>query len=164
MARVNIYIARFLIYKANTLVVMYIIKCQGKPDQVKSVSFQPACVVSVSVGFLSKERPKNDGEQDFRFCPPRSLTRPIFRAVFDSRSSFSAPKPNGNADLVPRAFPLKNGWGEKGKALGTRLRKRLLRRLVLFNLIVKCIYNPKSALQESLGRGLPPMSITPKPV
>ena len=95
MARVNIYIARFLIYEANILAVMYIIKCQGKPDQVKSVSFQPAYVVSVSVGFRSKERPRNDEEQDFRFCPPGSLTRIIFRAVFDS--SFFALKPNENA-------------------------------------------------------------------
>ena len=95
MARVNIHIARFLIYEANVLAFMYIIKCQGKPDQV---SFQPAYVVSVSVGFRrSKERPRNDEEQDFRFCPPRFLTRPIFRKVFDSRSSFSAPEPNGNA-------------------------------------------------------------------
>lgn len=37
------------------------------------------------VWFRSKER------------PPRSFTRPIFRAVFDSRSSFFAPKPYGNA-------------------------------------------------------------------
>ena len=29
--------------------------------------------------------------------PPRSFTRPIFRAVFDSRSSFLAPKLHGNA-------------------------------------------------------------------
>ena len=87
MARVNIYIARFLIYEANILVVMYIIKCQGKPDQVKSVSFQPAYVVSVSVEFRSKERLRNDEEKDFRFCPPSSLTRIFFRAVFHSRSS-----------------------------------------------------------------------------
>ena len=29
--------------------------------------------------------------------PPRSFARAIFRAVFDSSSSFFAPKPNGNA-------------------------------------------------------------------
>ena len=29
--------------------------------------------------------------------PPRSFTYAIFRAVFDSRSSFFAPKPHGNA-------------------------------------------------------------------
>ena len=29
--------------------------------------------------------------------PPRSFTCAIFRAVFDSRSSFFAPKPHGNA-------------------------------------------------------------------
>ena len=37
------------------------------------------------------------------FCwppPPRSLTRSIFRAFFDSRSSFFAPKPRGNACYV----------------------------------------------------------------
>ena len=75
----NIYIARFLIYEANILAFMYIIKCQGKPDQVKSVSFQPAYVVSVSLGFRSKERLRNDEEKDFRFCPPSSLTRPCLR-------------------------------------------------------------------------------------
>ena len=31
----QIYIARFLIYEANILAFMYIIKFQGKPDQVK---------------------------------------------------------------------------------------------------------------------------------
>ena len=35
-----------------------------------------------------KQEPKNE-----RGAPPRSLTRSIFRAVFDSRSSFFAPKP-----------------------------------------------------------------------
>ena len=73
-----------------------------KPDQVKSVSFQPAYVVSVFVGFRSKEKPRNDEEQDFRFCPPRSLTRPIFRAVFDS--SFFALKPNENACYAGESY------------------------------------------------------------
>ena len=61
------------------------------------------CVVSpslVSVWFWNKERPRNDEERDFRFwprekwneSPSRSLTRSIFREVFDSRSSFVAPK------------------------------------------------------------------------
>ena len=41
--------------------------------------------LSASVSFLSSPP------------PPRSFTCAIFRAVFDSRSSFSAPKPHGNA-------------------------------------------------------------------
>ena len=42
-------------------------------------------------------------ERDCRFWPrekwneSRSFTRAIFRAVFDSRSSYFAPKPHGNA-------------------------------------------------------------------
>ena len=66
-----------------------------------------ACVASVSVWFRSKVRPTNDKERDFRFWqhekwnesspPPSSFTRPIFRAVFDSRNLFFAPKPHGNA-------------------------------------------------------------------
>ena len=32
--------------------------------------------------------------------PPRAFTRTISRAVFDSRSSFFAPKPHGNARLA----------------------------------------------------------------
>ena len=32
--------------------------------------------------------------------PPRFFTRTIFRAVFDSRSSFFAPKPRGNDSYV----------------------------------------------------------------
>ena len=65
------------------------------------------CVASVSVWFRSKERPRNgifgfdrarNGTRAKKFPtpstlqpPPRSFTRPIFRAVFDSRSSFIAP-------------------------------------------------------------------------
>ena len=33
----------------------------------------------------------------FFTTPPRSFTRAIFHAVFDSRSLFFAPKPRGNA-------------------------------------------------------------------
>ena len=82
------------------------------------------CVASVSVWFRSKKK-RNDEEKDFRFWPrekwneiqkmkegggggggevsffsspplSRSFTCPIFRAVFDFRSSFFAPKLHGN--------------------------------------------------------------------
>ena len=63
-----------------------------------------AWVASVSVLFRSEERPRNG---ILGFGRARSETRPtlsllfyfraIFRAVFDSRSSFFAPKPHGNA-------------------------------------------------------------------
>ena len=43
--------------------------------------------LSASVSFLSSLPPS----------PPRSFTYAIFRAVFDSRSSFFSPKPHGNA-------------------------------------------------------------------
>ena len=76
---------------------------------------------------VSEKRSTKTGERDFRFwrrekwnesqkmkeggvgkngrkpslpffpTPPCSFTRAIFHAVFDSRSSFFAPKPNGNA-------------------------------------------------------------------
>ena len=73
-----------------------------------------ACVASVSVWFRTKERPRNGilgfgrarnetrakkwkwGEGEGPSLP-RSFTYAIFRAVFDSRSSFFAPKPHGNA-------------------------------------------------------------------
>ena len=69
-----------------------------------------ACVASVSVWFRSKERPRNgilgfgrarNEKRAKSFLssppPPCSFTYVIFRAVFDSRSSFFAPKPHGNA-------------------------------------------------------------------
>ena len=65
-----------------------------------------ACVASVSLWFRSKERPvmaaremkrepKNErgGRERGRKETPRYFTCTIFRAVFDSRSSFFAPKP-----------------------------------------------------------------------
>ena len=73
-----------------------------------------ACVASVSVWFRTKERPRNGilgfgrarnetrakkwkwGEGEGPSLP-RSYTYAIFRAVFDFRSSFFAPKPHGNA-------------------------------------------------------------------
>ena len=54
---------------------------------ITSDTKQVACVASISVGFRSKKRPRN----------VIFGTRAIFRAVFDSRSSFFAPKPHGNA-------------------------------------------------------------------
>ena len=60
-----------------------------------------ACVENVSVWFRSRERPRNGifgfGRARKMERVPHSFTRPIFRAVFDSRSSFFAPKPHGNA-------------------------------------------------------------------
>ena len=72
-----------------------------------------ACVASVSVWFRSKERPVLDAREMKREpknergergrgifsspLPPRSFSCTIFWAVFDSRSSFFAPKPHGNA-------------------------------------------------------------------
>ena len=51
-------------------------------------------LASVSVWFRSKERPKNG---ILGFDRARNETRAILRAVFDSRSSFFAPKPHGIA-------------------------------------------------------------------
>ena len=67
-----------------------------------------ACVASVSVWFRSKEWPRNGisvlAAREMKQEPktesprsPRSFTYAIPRAVFDSRSSFFAPKPYGNA-------------------------------------------------------------------
>ena len=53
-----------------------------------------ACVASVSVWFRSKERPRNG---ILGFGCARKEIRAIFRAVFDSRSSFFVPKRHGNA-------------------------------------------------------------------
>ena len=64
--------------------------------------------------------------------PSRSFTRPIFRAVFDSRSSFFAPKPHGNAcyasyftshtvDIWMMLPTISSPGVENEKTLGTRL-------------------------------------------
>ena len=52
--------------------------------------------------------------------PPRSFTYAIFRAVFDSRSSFFAPKPHGNACYVGEIFPQKGAGSDfsPGRPLG----------------------------------------------
>ena len=57
-----------------------------------------ACVASVSILFRSKERPRN-GFLGFLAAREMTspLTRAILRAVFDSRSSFFAPKQHENA-------------------------------------------------------------------
>ena len=79
-------------------------------DECRGVVIK-ACVASVSVWFRSKERPKNgifvlaarEMEREPKYSPPapplqnspstppRSFTRPIFHAVFDSSFSFIAP-------------------------------------------------------------------------
>ena len=56
-----------------------------------------ACVASVSVWFRSKERPWNGILGFGRARNETRAKRAIFLAVFDSRSSFSAPRPHGNA-------------------------------------------------------------------
>ena len=61
------------------------------------------CLASVSVWFRSKERPWNGilgfgrARNETRSTPTPFFTCAIFRAVFDSRFSFFAPKPHGNA-------------------------------------------------------------------
>ena len=44
--------------------------------------------------------------------PPRSFTYAIFRAVFDSHSSFFAPKPHGNACYAGEIFPQKGAGSD----------------------------------------------------
>ena len=56
-----------------------------------------ACVASVSVWFGSKEIPRKGILGNDR---ARNKTRAIFRAVFDSHSSFFSPKPHRNACYV----------------------------------------------------------------
>ena len=69
-----------------------------------------ACVADVSVWFQSKENTqrKDRGMGFFSFgcatnetrakkCSPHYFPYAIFHVVFDSRSSFFAPKPHGNA-------------------------------------------------------------------
>jgi len=57
--------------------------------------WEVACVASVSVWFRSKEIPIL-AEREMKREPPRSFTGTVFRTVFDSLSSFFAPKPHGN--------------------------------------------------------------------
>ena len=61
---------------------------------ITSPCFILACVASVSVYFRSK---KKTGNGIFGFDRARNETRAIFRAVFDSCSSFFALKPHRNA-------------------------------------------------------------------
>ena len=104
---------------------------------IGSFSWRLACVASVSVWFGSKERPRNrilgfgrkrnkrrakkwnwgegkgegEGEGEVSFLssppPPRSFTYAVFRAIFDYRSSFFAPKPQGNACYAGYVAPRK---------------------------------------------------------
>ena len=60
-------------------------KQEPKNERGRSGRFSKSRGLSASVSFLSSPP------------PPRSFTYAIFRAVFDSRSSFFAPKPHGNA-------------------------------------------------------------------
>ena len=91
----------------------FIVKLNGLAIIRSATSdFWTACVASVFVWFRSKERPRN---WNFGFGRARNETRAIFaifRAVFDSRSSFFAPKPRGNALATQANFwkaPLKRG-------------------------------------------------------
>ena len=67
-------------------------------SKVNFTAGELTCVASVSVWFRSKERPRNG---ILGFGRAKNETRAkkcaIFRAVSDSRSSFFAPKPHGNA-------------------------------------------------------------------
>ena len=75
---------------------------------VALVWFTLACVASVSFRFHSKERPRKGifgfGRAGFSVFFPRPRTCAIFRAVFESRSSFFAPKPHGNACYAGQAY------------------------------------------------------------
>ena len=81
------------------------VKHKGKLGHVvhwnSRLSFAVACVASVAIWFRSKERPvlaAREMKREPNNEPPlRSFTCAIFRAVFDFRSSFFAPKPRGNA-------------------------------------------------------------------
>ena len=58
---------------------------------------------------LVSERRKTDERQgtgNESSLPPSSFTRPIFRAVFDSRNLFFAPKPHGNEPQGTKPHPL----------------------------------------------------------
>ena len=64
---------------------------------------QENCKTDTDMASLSRKRfrlaseQRKTEERDPRPPPPRSFTCAIFRAVFDSRSSFFAPKQHGNA-------------------------------------------------------------------
>ena len=86
--------------KDNLMTAVDSIKCRcvnsGMTGQVGGFQNRRVCLdLSASVSFLSSPP------------PPRSLTCTIFRAVFDSCSSFFAPKPHRNACYacyIPRHF------------------------------------------------------------
>ena len=84
-------------------------------DVIVDVWNSVACVASISVCVRNKKIPRNgifdvghakngarakkwksgegEGKEKLFPTPPRSFTRPTFRAVFDFRSSFFVPKP-----------------------------------------------------------------------
>ena len=76
------------------MLVFQELRCVTTRDSVTVILTAPslACVASVSIWFRSKERPVLASRE--MMC---SFTCAIFRAVFDSRSSFFAPRPHGNA-------------------------------------------------------------------
>ena len=59
-------------------------------------------------GVVSERRKTNErqGTGNKSSLPPSSFTRPIFRAVFDSRNLFFAPKPYGNEPQGTKPHPL----------------------------------------------------------
>ena len=59
-------------------------------------------------GVVSERRKtdEREGTGNKSSLPPSSFTRPIFRAVFDSRNLFFAPKPYGNEPQGTKPHPL----------------------------------------------------------
>lgn len=75
---------------------------------------QGCYVTSVSVWFRSKTGfPLLVAQKINRESPPsRSFTRPIFRALFDSRFLFFSPKPHGNANRKEQSRTCESGDGK----------------------------------------------------
>ena len=75
----------FIVTRASPLVASAFGQHQKFPPHARKTSGTQGRGLSASVSFLSSPP------------PPRSFTFAIFRAVFDSRSSFFVPAPHGNA-------------------------------------------------------------------
>ena len=74
-----------------------------------SYSLRPqGSLCSKRFGVVSERRKTNErqGTGNKSSLPPSSFTRPIFRAVFDSRNLFFAPKPYGNEPQGTKPHPL----------------------------------------------------------